>query len=99
MRARNEIKIHTLYPLAYHVRRYTYLTLAYPHVSADSCNIQYPETVRSPGNTAGHAVSPASIPFEPSSLGAVMAAWMLIFFSSRDILDPRLRFNLQRLFQ
>lgn len=60
----------------------TYLTLAYPHVSADSCNIQYPETVRNPGNTAGHAVSLASIPFKPSSLG-VIVAWMLIFFFPR----------------
>lgn len=58
----------------------TYLTLAYPHVSADSCNIQYPETVRSPGNTAGHAVSLSSTPFEPSSVG-VIVAWTLIFFS------------------
>lgn len=68
-----------------------HVTRAHILVSADSSNIQYPETVRSPGNTAGHRV-----PFGPPW---TVIVWTLTFFFPRYPRPPRLRFNLQELFQ
>lgn len=47
-----------------------------PIVSADSSNIQYPETVRSPGNTGGHRVPRPPLSGHPG----VVIVWTLTFF-------------------
>lgn len=46
----------------------------------DSSNIQYPETVRSPGNTGGHRVPRPPLSGHPG----VVIVWTLTFFPARS---------------